>query len=180
MGGAYRRFPRVEREQILNAYRAGPEAVISLFEYLQDRLLTIIEEHEARIEELEARLNRDSHDSNKPPSSDEPRGKFAPRNRERSDKKPGRQDGHEVTTLRMVRHPTHRQVHEVRRCQGCGRSLKDVKPRGYVRRQVFDIPRITVEVTEHRSQIKRCPHCGKLSVAAFPRGWSTLRNMARG
>jgi hypothetical protein len=35
MGGeSKRRLPRIERAQILNAYRAGPEAVISLFEYL--------------------------------------------------------------------------------------------------------------------------------------------------
>jgi Mg2+ and Co2+ transporter CorA len=60
VGGGGKKFPRIERGQILNAYRAGSEAVISLFEYLQDRLLTIIEEHEARIEELEAKLNKDN------------------------------------------------------------------------------------------------------------------------
>ena len=55
---------------------------------------------------------------------------------------------------------------------GCGKSLQQQKPRGYESRQVFDIPPIVVEVTEHRAQIKRCPHCGELSVAAFPEGVS--------
>jgi len=170
VGGGEKKFSRIGREQILNAYRAGPEAVISLFEYLQETLLTIIEEHEARIEELEAKLNRDSHNSNKPPSTDEPKRRFSPKNRERSEKKPGGQEGHEGTTLRMVSDPAHVEVHEVRRCQRCGRSLKDAKPRGYVPRQVFDIPRIAVEVTEHRAQIKRCPHCGEFSRGDFPEG----------
>ena len=164
-------MPRIEREQILNAYKAGPEAVVSLFEYLQDTLLAVIEEHEARIEELEERINKDSHNSNKPPSSDELKRKFT-KKRERSDKKPGGQEGHEGTTLRMVKHPNHVEVHEVKRCGSCGKSLKDVKPRGYAPRQVFDIPPIVVEVTEHRAQIKRCPHCGELSAAAFPEGVS--------
>jgi len=170
VGGSRKKFPRIGREQILNAYRAGPEAVVSLFEYLQETLLAIIEEHEARIEELEGKLNRDSHNSDKPPSTDGPKRKFTAKNRERSDKKPGGQEGHEGTTLRMVSDPAHVEVHEVRRCQRCGRSLKDVKPQGYIPRQVFDIPRIIVEVTEHRGQVKRCPHCGELSLGEFPEG----------
>ena len=169
--GGRKRLPRIEREQILNAYKAGPEAVVSLFEYLQDTLVAVIEEHDARIEELEERINKDSHNSNKPPSSDEFKGKFTKKG-EPSDKKPGGQEGHEGTTLRMVKHPNHVEVHEVKRCGSCGKSLRDVKPRGYAPRQVFDIPPIVVEVTEHRAQIKRCPHCGEFSAAAFPEGVS--------
>ena len=170
MGGGSKKFSRIGREQILNAYRAGPDAIFSLIDYLQETLLGIIEEHEARIEELEAKLNRDSHNSDKPPSTDGPKRRFTAKNRERSDKKPGGQEGHEGTTLRMVSDPAQVAVHEVSRCGCCGRSLKDVKPRGFVPRQVFDIPRITVEVTEHRAQIKRCPHCGELSRENSPRG----------
>src|SRR5208337_2546728 len=136
-GGSRKRLPRIGREQILNSCRAGPEAVVSLFEYLQDTLLAVIEEHEAWIEELEERINKDSHNSNKPPSSDVPKRKFT-KKREASDKKPGGQEGHEGTTLRMVKHPTYVEVHEVNRCGRCGRSLKEVKPRGYTLRQVFD------------------------------------------
>ena len=170
MGGGHKKFSRIGREQILNAYRAGPDAIVSLIDYLQETLLGIIEEHEARIEELEAKLNKDSHNSDKPPSTDGPKRRFTAKNRERSSKKPGGQEGHEGTTLRMVSDPAQVAVHEVKRCGRCGRSLKDVKPRGFVPRQVFDIPRITVAVTEHRAQIKRCPHCGELSRGEFPEG----------
>jgi transposase len=172
MGGESKnRLPRIEPSQILNAYKAGPEAVVSLFEYLQDSLLAIIQEHERRIEELEHIINKDSHNSSKPPSSDGLSRKFS-RKRERSGKKPGGQIGHEGTTLPMVEHPQHVQVHGVKRCRGCGRSVVHEKPRGYEARQVFDIPPIEVEVTEHRAQIKRCSYCGELSVGAFPEGVS--------
>jgi transposase len=172
MGGESKnRLPRIERAQILNAYKAGPEAVVSLFEYLQDTLLAVIEEHERRIEELEQIIKKDSHNSSKPPSSDGLSRKFS-RKRERSGKKPGGQEGHEGTTLRMVKHPQHLRIHEVNRCRICGMSLKHVKPCGYEPRQVFDIPPIVVEVTEHRAQIKRCAHCCELSVGAFPEGVS--------
>jgi hypothetical protein len=172
MGGESKnRLPRIEPSQILNAYKAGPEAVVSLFEFLQDSLLAIIQEHERRIEELEHIINKDSHNSSKPPSSDGLSRKFS-RKRERSGKKPGGQIGHEGTTLPMVEHPQHVQVHGVKRCRGCGRSVVHEKPRGYEARQVFDIPPIEVEVTEHRAQIKRCSYCGELSVGAFPEGVS--------
>jgi hypothetical protein len=60
VGGGHKKFSRIGREQILNAYRAGPDAIVSLIDYLQETLLGIIEEHEARIGELEAKLNKDS------------------------------------------------------------------------------------------------------------------------
>ena len=172
MGGESKnRLPRIERAQILNAYKAGPEAVISLFEYLQDTLLDVIQEHEFRIEELEQIIHKDSHNSSKPPSSDGLSRKYS-RKRERSGKKPGGQKGHEGTTLPMVKHPQHVEIHEVKKCHRCGRSLQHEKPRGYEPRQVFDIPPIVMEVTEHRGQIKCCPHCRELSVGAFPEGVS--------
>jgi transposase len=182
-GNSANRLPRISREHILNAYKAGPDAVVSLVEYLQEQFQESLDEmskalaqlSEAnkklldRIQVLEERLNKDSHNSNKPPSSDGLARRFS-RKRQPSGKKPGGQKGHEGTTLNMVEHPQHVQIHEVSRCRGCGKSLQHEKPQGYEARQVFDIPPIVVEVTEHRAQIKRCPHCGELSVAAFPEG----------
>ena len=177
------RLPCISKEHILNAYKAGPEAVISLIEFLQDQFQGSLDEMSKalaqlsetnkklvdRIQVLEEKINKDSHNSNKPPSSDGLARRFG-KNRQPSGKKPGGQNGHEGTTLAMVKHPKHVRIHEVKTCHGCGMSLQHEKPQGYEARQVFDIPPIVVEVTEHRAQIKRCPHCGELSVAVFPEG----------
>jgi len=53
-----------------------------------------------------------------------------------------------------------------------GRSLEDIAPAGYRKRQVFDLPPIEVHVEEHRVEKKTCPHCGQLNEAFFPGGIS--------
>lgn len=171
-------LPRIPREQILNAYKAGPEAITSLIEYLQDQhdntidqVVDQIKKLTQRIKALEEKNNKDSHNSDKPSSTDGLHRRIHKR-RESSGKKPGGQQGHEGTTLSMVEHPQQVRIHEVKVCQGCGKSLRQEKVRGFEQRQVFDLPRIAVEVTEHRVQIKRCPHCHRLSVATFPLGVS--------
>jgi transposase len=171
-------LPRIPRAQILNAYKAGPEAIISLIEYLQaqhdntiDQVVDQIKKLTQRIKALEEKNDKGSHNSDKPSSSDGLHRRIHKR-RESSGKKPGGQEGHEGTTLSMVEHPQQVQIHEVKVCQGCGKSLRQEKVRGFEQRQVFDIPPIAVDVTEHRAQIKRCPHCRELSVAAFPLGVS--------
>ena len=103
-------FIMLTREEILVIYEAGPEAVISVIQ----RLETIIEEQAIRIAELEervkvleSRLNQNSRNSSKPPSTDfllndKPNPKSR---RKKSGKKPGGQEGHPGTTLEIVNNP---------------------------------------------------------------------------
>ncbi|MBK1702706.1 hypothetical protein CKO22_17930 [Thiococcus pfennigii] len=59
-----------------------------------------------RIAELAARLNKDSHNSNKPPSSDSPFKKPPPRSRRQSSgREPGGQKGHPGANLELVEDP---------------------------------------------------------------------------
>src|SRR5215211_7523926 len=146
------------------AYLQGEEAIQALGRELTTLILTL----QARVAALEDHLGKNSRNSSRPPSSDglqKPR----PHNlRQRSGKKSGAQPGHEGSTLQAVAEPAHRQLHAVERCGACGASLQDVPPSAYERRQVFELPPVRREVTEHRAEIKPCPHCGQTTKGAFP------------
>jgi transposase len=51
---------------------------------------------------------------------------------------------------------------------GCGGALSREHATGNQKRQVFDLPRPVVEVTEHRAHSCGCPECGTETPAAFP------------
>jgi transposase len=120
--------------------------------------------------ELRRRLGLDSRNSSKPPSSDSPFAKPAPKSlRRRSGRKPGGQPGHPGSTLSMVADPDEVQRHEPGRCGGCGHDLAGCPQAAVDRRQVFDLPPMAVRVTEHQLVARRCG-CGATTGAAAPAG----------
>jgi transposase len=129
-----------------------------------------IAEQDAEIAELRRQLAASSRNSSKPPSSDG-LDKPAPKSlRGRSGRKPGGQPGREGRTLRQVSTPDEVLVHEPGACAGCGGALAtDGSPAGMIRRQVFDIPKITVRGVEHRLVSRRCA-CGAVTRAVGPAG----------
>ena len=127
----------------------------------------------ARVAELERRLDLNSSNSGKPPSSDglhKPRREPRTRSlRERSGKPPGGQKGHKGETLRQVDAPSHTVEHYPEACPACGSALSGAMSTGYGARQVFDLPEPRpLTVTEHRAHTCRCGHCGRLTRANFP------------
>lgn len=120
--------------------------------------------------ELKRRLGMDSTNSSKPPSSDSPFTKPAPKSlRRKSGRKPGGQPGHPGSALALVDDPNERKRHEPGPCAGCGASLTDATEVGLERRQVFDLPPITVRVTEHQLIARRCA-CGATTCGQAPDG----------
>jgi transposase len=155
------------RDEIRALYDAGPEAVIALIEQMQAAIAALT----ARVQHLEDQLATKSHNSSKPPSSDGLAKKTKSR-RQKSGKKPGGQPGHPGRTLEMAAHPDHTVGHFPARCPCCGEALADVAATDVERRQVFDLPRVGVEVTEHQVGTKPCPRCGCAARGAFP-AWVT-------
>jgi transposase len=142
------------------------EELAALVVQLQAR----IAEQDAQIAELRRQLAASSRNSSKPPSSDG-LDKPAPTSlRGRSGRQPGGQPGREGRTLRQASTPDEVMVHEPGACAGCGGTLgAEDAPAGMIRRQVFDIPKITVRVVEHRLLSRRCA-CGVRTTAAGPAG----------
>lgn len=150
------------REEVRDIYAQGEDAVY-------DYIASIVQKLEARLQALEDRLDKDSHNSSKPPSSDGLKKTVKPRKRHGSNKKAGGQVGHVGARLEPVENPEHFVVHSVKRCQGCAGSLAEIMPAQVVKRQVFDLPvEIKLEVTEHQAEVKFCPECWVENVAEFP------------
>lgn len=125
---------------------------------------------EEEVSRLKDQVSKNSRNSSKPPSSDG-LSRPAPKSlRKKSGRRPGGQRGHKGETLKMREHPDHVKVHRVEQCDRCGRSLREDEAMDVDRRQEFDIPPITIEVTEHQAEIKGCPDCGHVSKASFPEG----------
>ncbi len=132
------------------------------------QLQQVVDEQAATIQGLRDQLSKNSRNSSKPPSSDGLR-KPRPQNlRQKTGRRSGGQKGHPGHTLEMVDKPDHVQLHPVTRCTHCAADLRAVEPCRVERRQVFDIPPVRIEVTEHQAEVKVCPRCGHPAKGDFP------------
>lgn len=123
-----------------------------------------------RIEVLESRLNKNSSNSSKPPSSDvfnKPKPKSL---RKKGNRKSGGQLGHLGKTIEQVETPDYIIEHKLYHCPLTGRKLTDKDIVGEIKRQVFDLPKPKLEITEHRIFLYNVPNTNKTVHAEFPEG----------
>ena len=150
-------------ELILVMQQQAAAQQVSLQE-LQDQVAA----QQVLIQALQGQLAKNSRNSSKPPSSD---GLNKPKSqslRESGVRPRGGQPGHRGQTLMQVAAPQYVIHHRLRDCPHCQTDLSPVAVVGQVKRQVFDIPPVRIEVTEHRAQVKPCPGCGVCVKGAFP------------
>lgn len=150
--------------------RAGLLSAISSLEAYQQQVASLedlIAGLRKRVNTLEQRQAKDSHNSSLPPSSD--RFVRAPKSlRKPSGKKPGGQPGHEGHALHHVEVPDEILIHRVEYCTHCQHDLSSYPARLAERRQVMNLPVKRLWVTEHQVEEKQCPHCLHLTRALFP------------
>ncbi len=158
---------RAEAEAILDGDR---ETAIALLMRVGE-LIEANRRLEARVAELEQRLNRSSRNSSLPPSQDPPSAPPRP-GKPGSGRRRGGQPGHEGRHRRLL--PLE-QVDEVvehwpERCHACARVFGEerVDVAAVQRRQVCELPPIAVTVSEHRLHRLRCPACAAETRAELP------------
>ena len=124
----------------------------------------------AKVAELQGRLAKNSRNSSKPPSSDglnKPQPKSL---RTRGEKPTGGQSGHAGHTLKRVAPPDRIEPHDpASACDVCHRPLSAAVV--VETRQVFDLPPLQCEVTEHQVRAAPC-RCGAVHRGVFPAGVS--------
>jgi transposase len=163
---------RAEAEAILDGDR---ETAVALLMRVGE-LVEANQRLEARVAELERRLNRSSRNSSLPPSQDPPSAPPRPGGK-RSGRGRGGQLGHEGRHRRLV--PAER-VDEVvehwpERCRSCAHlfGARDrVDAAEPSRHQVAELPPMAVRVTEHRLHRVCCPECAAQTRAELPAGVS--------
>ena len=116
-----------------------------------NELLQKLEAAEAKIAELTERLNKNSQNSSKPPSSDGYRKPSPKSLRQPTGRKQGGQPGHKGNTLKIVREPTETVPHMPDKCAGCPR-MEECRRKGCVgqRRYVADAV-VEISLTAHEA-----------------------------
>jgi transposase len=166
---------RAEAEAILDGDRETAVGLLLRLDELaaaNERLVEANERLEARVAELERRLNRSSRNSSLPPSQDPPSAPPRPGGKG-SGRKRGGQPGHEGRHRRLL--PLER-VDEViehwpDRCHSCAQAFAErerVDASEPARRQVAELPPIAVRVSEHRLHCVCCPRCAAVTRAQLP------------
>lgn len=156
----------LDRDQLEKLDKENLISIILTLRQQVQQLQETVAQQAAELQSLRDQVAKNSRNSGKPPGSD---GLRKPRNlRQKTGRKAGGQKGHTGHTLKMVEQPDHIKPHPVSVCSHCATDLSAIEPCGHERRQVFDIPPVQMEVTEHRAEIKVCPACGRQVKGDFP------------
>ncbi len=137
----------------------------------QQQLLVSLQE---RVRDLEARLNQNSSNSSRPPSSDLPWAKPIKKKKPRTGRRPGGQPGHPGHRRELLppeKVDVVRDCHPVA-CAHCGNTFQDevdaeLDP---VRHQVVDVPVVKPFVVEYLRHVRECSKCLGETMAALPAG----------
>jgi transposase len=124
----------------------------------------------AKLDELEARLNKTPQNSSLPPSTQHPHAR-PPAKKPKSKRQRGGQPGHKKHERALLPVEKCDEVHPLKptECRRCGGKLSGIDPQP-LRHQVWELPEIKPHVTEYQQHRLVCPCCGESTCAELPAG----------
>jgi len=157
----------LKREELMKLEKA--EIIDILFSVIAELAATIKIQSE-EIKELKERLNKNSQNSSKPPSSDglnkpKPKSQRVP-----SGRKPGGQRGHKGHGIKLPEKIDEIQSIEAHSCKNCDSNLDDIEGKVIGSRYVLDIPPIEVWTVKMEQKETICPRCGTRNEGIYPQG----------
>ena len=132
------------------------------------KIILMVDRLEQRIKELEARLNMNSSNSSKPPSTDNKLTQDKSKTTSKSKKKRGAQSGHKGKNLKIVAKPDNIEILLPAKCSCCNHSLENIETLKFEKRQLFDLPDVNMNVTEYQAHSLECKECHTINKAKFP------------
>jgi len=134
-------------------------------------LRTKVREQQRQVQQLQERLNQNSTNSSRPPSSDPPTVKRAPPKLP-SGRRSGGQPGHALQQRPLLEPTRPPVVLKPPACRQCGQALTGTGPQP-LRHQVLDLPAFRPDVAEYHPHRLRCADCGRTTCAPLPAGVPT-------
>ena len=158
---------RHDNAELRKALAENARMIASLNETIL-QLNTIIESLNRQIQELQEKLNKNSRNSSKPPSSDGYAKPSPTSLRQKSGKKRGGQNGHNGTCLSTLCDPDEIEQHMPGPCHGCP-HYEQCKGTACIAesRSVIDAV-VKVTITEHQAMSVACPLCNQTLRGEFP------------
>ena len=154
-------------QEAIEFCKNNPEAAAKII-LMVEELKRIIATQEIRIKELEAKLNMNSSNSSKPPSTDNKLTKTKNKNSSKSKKRRGAQKGHKGKSLKLVANADKVEILMPTKCKCCNKSLKNINSLKFEKRQLFDLPTVKMYVTEYQAYSVECKNCHTINKAEFP------------
>jgi transposase len=138
-----------------------------------EQLQELARQLQQQVRDLQARLDQNSSNSHKPPSSDPPWAGKKPAGKKPTGRRPGGQIGHAGHHRRRLPPQRVDRVvdHLPRHCRHCRAALpRDASPRDPepTWHQVAELPQMAAIVTEHRGHARACPCCGAVTRQPIP------------
>lgn len=158
---------RHDNAELRKALAENLKVIASLNETVS-QLTAIIESLNKQIQEQQEKLNKNSRNSSKPPSSDGLTKPSPTSLRQKTGKKRGGQAGHDGTCLSTLCDPDEVEQHMPAACQGCP-HYEQCKGTACLAeaRSIIDAV-VTVTITEHQAMSVICPLCGQTLHGEFP------------